>query len=734
MRRAIKFQLLALVSLLVLVMVFSGILAAVDEEPATKTVTQVTESVPGTQVTPAEEKSPVEEAQPADDSQPPSVSGDETAPSPDQKGEQTAPPVEEEPADQTAAKDAGTRRAADAATAVTAASVPQAELQQDAPAIGVVEALVWEDTNGNGIADESPPNLMDGVTVNLYRLTGGQTFIGSKVTGPGAYGPFGVYQPPPLGYEHGWVGWNQLPTNYGDSDYVDYMLEMVPPPGYHATGAGTTRVGRVWAQSLEHPFCWWRFYYLNAGNPDETAFSLQRSPELDGYKYADLNENQKKDDGEPGISGVTINLDGGADSAVTDQDGYFRFTVSAGTHSVSVDEATAPGYYPTTPTTLEVQVPEEGKSTVYFGNAPFGSISGHKYRDVDANGELSAGDLSLGGVTIKLTGKTTFGEDVSLQTVTAEDGTYSFTNLKGGVYTVSEVVPDGMSATSPTSIEVTLKPGDNLTDRDFFNRTSESELNGYKFVDLNENGKMDEGEVGIEGVTINLDVDADSAVTDEDGFFSFTVQPGNHTVTVDESTAPGYYPTTPTSVDVEVPENGSETVYFGNATLGSISGYKYEDTNKSGKLDSGDSPIAGWTIRLIGQTNVGDEQVALETLTGVDGSFKFEDLKAGTYAVSEVVPADWSAVTADSVEVTLLAGEPADGVNFLNVQKTGTPPPPVTPPTTPPTAPTFAPSGTLPFTGANLAPVWLASGLSILAGLVLLTVGLTRRRRAAARA
>jgi hypothetical protein len=191
-------------------------------------------------------------------------------------------------------------------------------------------------------------------------------------------------------------------------------------------------------------------------------FKLESKPtqfKLDGYKFKDMNENGVMDSGEVGIPGVTIILDNGKATATTDNKGYFSFTVDAGTHTVAVDESTAPGYYPTTPTSLSAS---EGK-TVYFGNAPYGSIYGKKWNDKNKNGRYDNCEPPVDGVTIQLSG-----ESVK-ETKTAADGSYCFTGLKAGTYTVKEIVPYGWQATGPTSRVVTLLPGQKVTCVDFFN-------------------------------------------------------------------------------------------------------------------------------------------------------------------------------------------------------------------------------------------------------------------------
>ncbi len=726
MRRAIKLQVLALIALLVLLTVSSGVLGAFgDDTGAPQSDTQVTEPAAPEVEPPAPEQEPelVEEPEPAettgalDDAEVPAEEvAEEDAPAGEEPPEAAFMPLSDAPAEQ----------AADALAAPAPADEPQADWSSNA----VVEALVSEDTNCNGVGDESPDALLDGVTVNLYRLEtdSSWTFIGSTVSGPGAYGPFGIYQPPPFGYSHGWVGWNNLPAGNGELDYVDYVLEMVPPPGYFATGHGAVRIGRVWAQTIGHPFCWWRFFY------GEDGFLLGRKAKIQGYKFADLNENGVMDPGEAGMQGVLIVLDHGADSVNTNADGFFSFEVMPGTHTVAVDESTAPGYYPTTPTSLDVEVTCGEEKTVYFGNAPYGSISGHKWEDLNRDGNLDDGEPPLAGVTIKLTGTTTKGDPVSLETVTGADGSYSFTNLKAGTYQVTEVVPADWEATSDITIDVTLEPGENVTDVDFFNARTKGRLQGYKFIDLNENGEMDPGELGLEGVSIILDGGEDMAVTDADGYFSFEVLPGEHVVAVDESTAPGYYPTTPIILTVEVAAGGETTVYFGNAPFGSIAGTKWEDTNQNSIADGDEVPVAGVTIQLTGVTSLDGETVTMETLTASDGTYKFEGLKAGEYTVSEIVPINMSAVSPESVDVTLVPGEALADVDFFNVP-TGNPEPPNPPnPPTPPDPGTpqptsAAPSGTLPVTGMNQVPYRVAAGLAVLAGLGLLGAGVLLRRR-----
>ena len=79
------------------------------------------------------------------------------------------------------------------------------------------------------------------------------------------------------------------------------------------------------------------------------------------------------------------------------------------------------------------------------------SLSGAVY--VDATNELpSASDIKLTGVTLTLTGTTTSGVSAGTQTTTtASDGSYSFSNLAAGTYTITESQPAKLEAGSSFS-------------------------------------------------------------------------------------------------------------------------------------------------------------------------------------------------------------------------------------------------------------------------------------------
>jgi hypothetical protein len=70
---------------------------------------------------------------------------------------------------------------------------------------------------------------------------------------------------------------------------------------------------------------------------------------------------------------------------------------------------------------------------------------------------------------------------------------------------------------------------------------------------------------------------------------------------------------------------------------GSLSGFVFQDNNGNGLLDAGDTPLSGVTIFLFWQDAEGNAQHRMTT-TDIDGSYRFDELAAGTYEIVEMQP------------------------------------------------------------------------------------------------
>src|SRR5690606_27646078 len=71
------------------------------------------------------------------------------------------------------------------------------------------------------------------------------------------------------------------------------------------------------------------------------------------------------------------------------------------------------------------------------------SLSGFVYVDANDNGIKEPNELTIGNVTITLTGTDVLGNSVMLVTQTAVNGFYIFSDLLAGTYTITETQPNG---------------------------------------------------------------------------------------------------------------------------------------------------------------------------------------------------------------------------------------------------------------------------------------------------
>lgn len=181
----------------------------------------------------------------------------------------------------------------------------------------------------------------------------------------------------------------------------------------------------------------------------------------------------------------------------------------------------------------------------------YGSISGrvHVDLDEDCDFEPQIGDFPLQGVTIQLLDAQ---GNVVATTLTAADGTYKFSNLLVGTYSVREVQPTnyfngGQDAGTFNGVVVGVEGNDRVDqivlagankdgiDYDFCERVGS--IRGRVIVDQNSNNVVDPGvehEKPLAGVTILLyqnGVVVRSTTTDADGRYLFDqLQRGTYTV------------------------------------------------------------------------------------------------------------------------------------------------------------------------------------------------------------
>lgn len=416
---------------------------------------------------------------------------------------------------------------------------------------------------------------------------------------------------------------------------------------------------------------------------------------VSGTKFEDRNGNGEQDSGETGLAGVEIRVEGEHGPllrGLTNADGSFEVCGLHHGGSFRVTEQVPFGYRQTAPQDERFSRRLIAQGNGYFvlscnddfDGLNFGNqlipnaIGGVKFEDLDADGIRDPGEPGLAGFTITLT-STAAGGPAPRTAVTDENGNFLFTNVTPGSYTLSETLRQGFSLTVPAnnSIPVTLAADGSSINNVFgnFRGVLTGTISGIKFNDLNGNGVRDAGEPGLPGVTITRTGSINdpagtplTVVTDAGGAFTFTVPFGTYTLS--ETVPAGFAQTAPPppGTIVSTIHFGQRTVsglLFGNRPLtAAIGGLKFNDLNGNGVRDAGEPGLSGVTIRVT------DAAGGVRTInTDATGAFSFTGLAAGTYVVSEVVPAGFvqtAPAAPGTFTQTVTAGQTVTNLLFGN--------------------------------------------------------------------
>jgi uncharacterized repeat protein (TIGR01451 family) len=282
---------------------------------------------------------------------------------------------------------------------------------------------------------------------------------------------------------------------------------------------------------------------------DATGYAFgERGQGQGGTVYVDTNLNGVQDPGEPGIPGVTIELqkpDGVVVKTVTTgPDGRYDFAdIEAGDYVVV--ERQPQGYGDAeehranrAPLTVGVGAPV---TPINFGER-VGSLAGLVYNDTNGNGRRDADEPAIPNVPVTLSGTDARGNAVSLAAVSGPDGSYRFTGVPGGTYSVIETQPAGYddgidtpgdaggSAAGDTIGGVTLGAAQDAGGYLFSERGAGARIAGRVWLDRDHDRAFDSGEPVYGDWIVELrlgDTLVGSTTTGPDGSYLFTgVAPG----------------------------------------------------------------------------------------------------------------------------------------------------------------------------------------------------------------
>ncbi|MDD9717145.1 SdrD B-like domain-containing protein [Dinoroseobacter sp. PD6] len=550
------------------------------------------------------------------------------------------------------------------------------------PGTASVGDTVWFDANGNGLLDGGESGV-SGVSVTL--------------TGAGADGVLGTADDTSV-------------TDVTDGN-GEYLFEGLDAGSYKVTFDASTTGGLVFTtegaaaddavdgdSDADATTGMTEAFELSIGEAERDIDAGLVDPgtaTLGGRYFCDDDKDGLEDSGEPGLAGLTVELLDAAgnvvDDTTTGADGSYLFTgLEAGTYSVrfqadpdgkefvaqnvgsddTVDSDVDPSTGVSDPVVVGVG---EDVRDVDAGVADPGTaaIAGRLFCD-EKDDSVDNGEPGVGGVEVALLNAA--GEVIGTAT-TATDGSYEFTGLNAGDYSVrfptevdgkvlvdsnvggdDTIDSDADQGTGETGT-ITLAIGERSEDNDAgIEDPGTASLAGRYFCDENDND-LDDNEPGIANARVVLLTAAGAfvaeTVTAADGSYEFTgLAAGDYKVSFAPDVLGKVFVAQDAgddAIDSDVDPNTGETgvisVAIGDAITDVDAGVEdpgtaslgdkvFLDANGNGVQDAGEAGVADVTVLLLDETGA----VIGTTETDDLGMYSFGGLDAGTYAVQFVEP------------------------------------------------------------------------------------------------
>lgn len=556
---------------------------------------------------------------------------------------------------------------------------------------GEVSGCAYVDANGNLVHDESE-QLITGVPVRLELRDGGAWTEAAR-TETDLYGKYAF-----TGLSAG--EYRVICTLSGQELYaVSVGTSMASEAGAVVGDAVTLEEGKS----------------VSGGD-----VGLAPSARLALTVFQDSNGDGKRGDYDRGVPGIEATLLEGEtplDSTSTDSDGKAALYARAGRYTVRVTlpagYGISDGSVQSRTVDLDVSFAAGEEEALTLAVAPVGALGGRVFEDMDNDGIMGDGDPGVAGVTVRIEGNRT---GTAREITTDETGEYLFDFLPDDMYTISATLPEGMlyARYSQTGGDLrSIFTGSNIT-REFPVRDAarvmdknigvveNGVISGVAFLDLNYNGRLDEGEPGYAGVTVEAlrgsgsesqgktetgedgafrleglrggDYQLRAILPDDGSIFSVTAEGAASEVNRFEqrSTRREF-----TIGGLTLSSGGETTALVGVARIASVSGVVFEDAGYDGVLSEEDKRLSGIWVYAVDASGQSVADAATNgrgeyTLTGLmPGVYTVEVQRKAGYGFTRLRPAEdgGSHVTAlvgemgVTAEMNVAMGEAVTGVN-----------------------------------------------------------------------
>lgn len=302
-------------------------------------------------------------------------------------------------------------------------------------------------------------------------------------------------------------------------------------------------------------------------NANRNVPNMSSTPQfaVTGYVYNDKNKDRIMNGVDVGTPGATVQL-GTSFISYTNSAGFYSIQGPAGTYVLRHTPASGYGSF-SSPDTFVVTLGGSAVSRSFADTAKAGGTATiHVYKDANGNATEDAGDSPLQGIVVSI---------ASASGVTDASGNVALFAATG-TWSATATLPDTLVATTSNPVSSSISAGGTATGSIGAKVSTNGDVLGTVYKDLNRNGVKDAGEAGVANVWVGVTKDggvtvSGYALTNNLGVFDVSVPCNDPPKTVPYSVymvpPTGYFPTGTTSVGgVWVKANNTASGYtFGLA-------------------------------------------------------------------------------------------------------------------------------------------------------------------------